>query len=117
MFIPAQVTQADLSIELAGDSKTMLASRSQVLAFVAIAFYFLIIALQAEKSRFHKLLMLQRPKRSKRKRMVLLQINTGRARLASRVHDREISSGLRAFYKEISWKIGGKKISGYQGIR
>lgn len=82
MFIPAQVTQADLSIELAGDSKTMLASRSQVVAFVAIILLF-----------------------------------TGRARLASRVHDREISSGLRAFYKEISWKIGGKKISGYQGIR
>ena len=29
---------------------------------------------------------------------------------------REISSGLRAFCKEISWKIGGKKISGYQGV-
>ena len=30
-----------------------------------------------------------------------------------RGHGREISSGLRAFCKEISWKIVGKKISGY----
>ena len=27
-----------------------------------------------------------------------------------RGHGREISSGLRAFCKEISWKIGGKKV-------
>ena len=34
-----------------------------------------------------------------------------------RGHGREISSGLRAFCKEISLKIGGKRISGYQGVR
>ena len=33
-----------------------------------------------------------------------------------RGHGRKISSSLRDFYKEISWKIGGKKISGYQGV-
>ena len=32
-----------------------------------------------------------------------------------REHGREISSGLRAFCKEISWKIGERKISEYQG--
>ena len=51
LFTLAQITQVDLSalallhyqchceIELAGNSKTMLASRSKVVAFVAIAFY------------------------------------------------------------------------------
>ena len=34
-----------------------------------------------------------------------------------RGHGRETSSGLRAFYKEISCRIGGKKISGYQGVQ
>ena len=32
-------------------------------------------------------------------------------------HGRKISSGLRAFCKEISWKIGRRKISEYQGER
>ena len=63
----------------------MLASRSKVVAFVAIAFYFLIQEPQTETSRFRKMLMLQHLKRSRRKRMVLLQIalkNTRRARRA-----------------------------------
>ena len=63
----------------------MLASRSKVVAFVAIAFYFLIQQPQTETSRFRKMLMLQHLKRSRRKRMVLLQIalkNTRRARRA-----------------------------------
>ena len=63
----------------------MLASRSKVVAFVAIGFYFLIQELQTETSRFRKMLMLQHLKRSRRKRMVLLQIalkNTRRARRA-----------------------------------
>ena len=48
---------------------------------MAIAFYFLIA--RTETSRFHKLLMLQRLKRSRRKRKILIQIalkNTRRAR-------------------------------------
>ena len=52
-------------------------------AFVAIAFYFLIQEPQTETSRFLKMSMLQHLKRSRRKRMVLLQIalkNTRRAR-------------------------------------
>ena len=63
----------------------MLASRSKVVAFVAIGFYFLIQESQTETSRFRKMLMLQHLKRSRRKRMVLLQIalkNTRRARRA-----------------------------------
>ena len=63
----------------------MLASRSKVVAFVAIGFYFLIQEPQTETSRFRKMLMLQHLKRSRRKRMVLLQIalkNTRRARRA-----------------------------------
>ena len=63
----------------------MLASRSKVVAFVAIGFYFLIQESQTETSRFGKMLMLQHLKRSRRKRMVLLQIalkNTRRARRA-----------------------------------
>ena len=32
-------------------------------------------------------------------------------------HGRKISSGLRAFCKEILLKISGKKISGYRGVR
>ena len=63
----------------------MLASRSKVVAFVAIGFYFLIQESQTETSRFRKMLMLQHLKRSRRKRMVLLQIalkNTRRARWA-----------------------------------
>lgn len=52
----------------------MLASRSKVMAFVAIAFYFLILDRQTETSRLHKLWLLQHLKRSRRKRMVLLQI-------------------------------------------
>ena len=62
----------------------MLASRSKVVAFVAIGFYFLIQESQTETSRFRKMLMLQHLKRS-RQRMVLLQIalkNTRRARRA-----------------------------------
>ena len=54
-------------------------------AFVAIAFYFLIQEPQTETSRFLKMSMLQHLKRSRRKRMVLLQIalkNTRRARRA-----------------------------------
>ena len=90
MFTLAQITQVDLStlplsneMELAGNSKTMLASRSKVVAFVAIGFSFLIQEPQTETSRFRKMLMLQHLKRSRRKRMVLLQIalkNTRRAR-------------------------------------
>jgi hypothetical protein len=34
-----------------------------------------------------------------------------------RGHGREISFGLRAFCKENARKIGGKEISGYQGVR
>ena len=63
----------------------MLASRSKVVAFVAIGFYFLIQESQTETPRFRKMLMLQHLKRSRRKRMVLLQIalkNTRRARRA-----------------------------------
>ena len=63
----------------------MLASRSKVVAFVAIGFSFLIQEPQTETSRFRKMLMLQHLKRSRRKRMVLLQIalkNTRRARWA-----------------------------------
>ena len=63
----------------------MLASRSKVVAFVAIGFSFLIQEPQTETSRFRKMLMLQHLKRSRRKRMVLLQIalkNTRRARRA-----------------------------------
>ena len=63
----------------------MLASRSKVVAFLAIGFYFLIQESQTETSRFRKMLMLQHLKRSRRKRMVLLQIalkNTRRARRA-----------------------------------
>ena len=66
-----------------GNSKTMLASRSKVVVFVAIAFYFLIQELQTETLRFRKMLMLQHLKRSRRKQMVLLEIalkNTRRAR-------------------------------------
>ena len=62
----------------------MLASRSKVVAFVAIGFYFLIQESQTETSRFRKMLILQHLKRSRR-RMVLLQIalkNTRRARRA-----------------------------------
>jgi hypothetical protein len=44
-------------IELAGNSKTMLASRSKVVPFVAIAFYFLIQEPQTETSIFRKMLM------------------------------------------------------------
>ena len=61
----------------------MLASRRKVVAFVAIAFYFLIQEPQTETSRFRKMLMLQHLKRSRRKRTVLIQIalkNTRRAR-------------------------------------
>ena len=56
-----------------------------MVAFVAIGFYFLIQESQTETSRFRKMLMLQHLKRSRRKRMVLLQIalkNTRRARRA-----------------------------------
>ena len=70
---------------LAGNSKTMLTSRRKVVAFVAIAFYFLIQEPQTETSRFRKMLMLQQLKRSRRKQMVLLQIalkNIRRARRA-----------------------------------
>ena len=95
----------------------MLASRGKVVAFVAIAFYFLIQETQTETSGFRKMLMLQHLKGSRRKRMVLLQIALKILdELVARGHGREISSGLRAFCKEISWKIGGKKISGYQGV-
>lgn len=79
MFTPAQVTQVDCQ------------PRPEVVAFVAIAFYFIIFELQTGMLRFHNLLMLQRLKRLRRKRMVFV-----------RVHDREISSGLKGFYKEIS---------------
>ena len=71
-------------MELAGNSKNMLASRSKVMAFVAIAFYFLILDRQTETSRLPKLWLLHL-KRSRQKRMVLLQIalkNTRRARRA-----------------------------------
>ena len=50
-------------------------------------------------SRFHKLLMLQHLKRSRRKRIKIPDW------LDVRGHGREISSGLRAFCKEILWKI------------
>ena len=63
----------------------MLTSRSKAVAFVAIGFYFLIQELQTETSRFRKMLMLQHLKRSRRNRMILLQIavkNTRRARRA-----------------------------------
>ena len=56
-----------------------------VVAFVAIGFYFLIQESQTETSRFRKMLMLQHLKRSRRKRVVLLQIalkNTRRAKRA-----------------------------------
>ena len=61
----------------------MLASRSKVVAVVAIGFSFLIQEPQTETSRFRKMLMLQHLKSSRRKRMVLLRIalkNTRRAR-------------------------------------
>jgi len=97
----------------------MLASRSKVVAFVAIAFYFLIQELQTETSRFGKMLMLQHLKRSRRKRMVSFQIPVKKIPdgLDVRGHGREISSGLRALCKKISSTIGGEKISGYQGVR
>ena len=79
----------------------MLASTSKVMSFVAIAFYFLILDRQTETSRLHKLWLLQHLKRSRRKRMVLLQIALKNTRRAIDV---------------ISLKIGGKKISGYQGV-
>ena len=66
-------------IELAGNS------RSEVVAFVAIALYFLIQEPQTETSRFCEMLMLQQLKWSRRKRVVLFQIalkNTRRARHA-----------------------------------
>lgn len=46
----------------------------KVVAFMAIAFYFLIFKPQTERSRIHKLVMLQHLKRSKWKRMGLLKI-------------------------------------------
>ena len=49
--------------------------------------------------------------------MVLLQIAVNNSdRLDMHGHGCKISSGLSAFCKEISWMIGGKKISGYQGV-
>ena len=71
---PGALSAQHKKIELAGNSKNMLASRSKVMAFVAIAFYFLILDRQTETSRLHKLWLLQHLKRSRRKRMVLLQI-------------------------------------------
>ena len=82
---PGALSAEDKKIEPVGNSKNMLASRSEVMAFVAIAFYFLILDWQTETSRLHKLWLLLHLKRLRRKRMVLLQIalkNTVRARCA-----------------------------------
>ena len=79
-----------------------------MVVLVAIAFYFLIA--RTATSRFHKLLMLQHLKRLRQKRIVLLQISLklpGRLDVCG--HGHEISSGLRAFCKEISVKIGARK--------
>ena len=88
-------------------------SRSKLVALVAIAFYFLIA--RTATPRFHKLLMLQHLGENGRLYYKLLQEIPDR--LDVRELGREISSGLRAFCKEISWKIGGRKISEYQGER
>ena len=83
---------------------------------MAIGSYFLIQELQTETSRFRKMWMLQHLKKSRRNWMVLLSSKLLQKipdELDVRGHGREISSGLRAFCKEISWKIVGKKISGY----
>ena len=74
-------------IELAGNSKNMPAIRSEAVALVVIAFYFLVLEQQAEASRLQQLLLLQHLKKSRRKRMMLTQMalrikNTRRARRA-----------------------------------
>ena len=59
-------------------------SRSKVVAFVAIAFYFLIV--QTATSRFHKLLTLQHLMRLRREQKILIQIALRNTRRARRVY-------------------------------
>ena len=84
LYILDQITLVNLStlaidssmqqIELAGNSKNMPAIRSEAVALVVIAFYFLALEKQTETSRFQQLLLLQHLKKSRRKWMMLTQM-------------------------------------------
>ena len=78
----------------------------EAVALVVLAFYFLVLELQTQVSRFQRLLLLQHLKKSRRKRLILLQIA-----LDVHGHGRETNSGLKPFYMEIVLKIGGKRTS------
>ena len=83
----------------------MLASRSKVIAFVAIAFYFLIA--RTATSRFHKLLMLQHLKRLRRERKIKYQTCVSMA--ARRFRGRLVEGKfriLRRTFEYIVWVVG-----------
>ena len=52
----------------------MLAFKREAVALVVLAFYFLVLDQQTQESRLQQLLLLQHLKRSRRKRLILLQI-------------------------------------------
>ena len=52
----------------------MLAFKREALALVVLTFYFLVLDQQTQESRLQQLLLLQHLKRSRRKRLILLQI-------------------------------------------
>ena len=62
----------------------MLAFIREAVALVVLAFYFLALELQTQVSRFQRLLLLQHLKKSRRKRLILLQIALRKTRRARR---------------------------------
>ena len=58
----------------------------EAVALVVLAFNFLVLELQTQVSRFHRLLLLQHLKKSRRKRLILLQIALRKTRRARRAN-------------------------------
>ena len=56
----------------------------EAVALVVVAFYFLVLELQTQVSRFQRLLLLQHLKKSRRKRLILFQIALRKTRRARR---------------------------------
>ena len=129
VFTLAQMTEVKLSLnmitiksnwqQILKPMHKMPAFIREAVALVVLAFYFLVIELQTQVSRFQRLLLLQHLKKLRRKWLILLQIALRKTRRARRALSwRETNSGLKPFCTEI-WLtiIGGKRTSEYLDVR
>ena len=87
VFILAQITEVKLSsntITIKTNWHKMPVFISEAVALVVLAFHFLVLELQTQVSRFQPPLLLQHLKKSRRKRLILLQIALRKTRRARR---------------------------------